>query len=86
VLPAVRRLITPDAWVVALIKPQFEAGAAQVGKGGVVRDPAVRQKAIADTVAGLEELGLRCEGTIDSPIAGAEGNREALALFGREAA
>ncbi|MCS6938762.1 MAG: TlyA family RNA methyltransferase, partial [Roseiflexus sp.] len=40
VLPAVQRLIRPDAWIVALIKPQFEAGPAQVGKGGVVRDPA----------------------------------------------
>jgi len=86
VAPALLPHLLPDGWFLPLIKPQFEAGRGQVGKGGVVRDPAVRQKAIADTVAGLEELGLRCEGTIDSPIAGAEGNREALALFGREAA
>lgn len=86
VAPALLPHLQPEGWFLPLIKPQFEAGRGQVGRGGVVRDPAVRQKAIADTVAGLEELGLRCEGIIDSPVAGAEGNREALALFGREAA
>src|SRR5690349_12427102 len=51
VLPAVRRLITPGAWVVALVKPQFEAGAAQVGRGGVVRDPAVHAAVLRAALA-----------------------------------
>ena len=59
VLPAVRRLITPDAWIVALIKPQFEAGAAQVGKGGVVRDPAVHAAVLRAALAAAARAGLR---------------------------
>jgi 23S rRNA (cytidine1920-2'-O)/16S rRNA (cytidine1409-2'-O)-methyltransferase len=77
VFPLVNRTI------VALIKPQFEAGRGQVGKGGIVRDEGVRRDAIQRTVSGLEDMALRCEGVIDSPVEGAEGNREALALFRR---
>jgi 23S rRNA (cytidine1920-2'-O)/16S rRNA (cytidine1409-2'-O)-methyltransferase len=75
--------LVQGGWFLPLVKPQFEAGRGQVGKGGIVRDEAVRQDAIERTVAGLEALGLRRERVMDSPIAGAEGNREALALLRR---
>jgi 23S rRNA (cytidine1920-2'-O)/16S rRNA (cytidine1409-2'-O)-methyltransferase len=82
VLPAVRRLITPDAWVVALIKPQFEAGAAQVGKGGVVRDPAVHAAVLRASLAAAAEGGLAPHGLARSPITGPAGNIEFLAWLG----
>jgi 23S rRNA (cytidine1920-2'-O)/16S rRNA (cytidine1409-2'-O)-methyltransferase len=79
VLPAALALCAPGAWAVALVKPQFEAGPAQVGKGGVVRDPAVHQ-AVCDMIrgwwAGLP--GWSVLGLTDSPITGPEGNREFL--------
>lgn len=77
VLPAALSLTRPDAALVALIKPQFEAGRDCVGKGGVVRDPAVHAAVcatIADWLAGLP--GWRVLGWIESPILGPEGNRE----------
>jgi 23S rRNA (cytidine1920-2'-O)/16S rRNA (cytidine1409-2'-O)-methyltransferase len=79
VLPAVRRLIAPDAWVVALVKPQFEAGAEQVGKGGVVRDPAVHRAVIEEVLAFAAKLGLTPRGLERSPITGPAGNVEFLA-------
>jgi 23S rRNA (cytidine1920-2'-O)/16S rRNA (cytidine1409-2'-O)-methyltransferase len=78
-LPAALMLAAPGARLIALIKPQFEAGREQVGKGGIVRDPAVRQKVcerIADWLA--VQPGWRVSGLVDSPIAGAEGNQEYL--------
>jgi 23S rRNA (cytidine1920-2'-O)/16S rRNA (cytidine1409-2'-O)-methyltransferase len=63
--------------IVALVKPQFEAGRAEA-KGGVVRDPAVHRRVIAETSARAAELGLGTRGVIDSPIQGPEGNREFL--------
>src|SRR6266511_1706069 len=82
VLPAVRRLIAPEAWVVALIKPQFEAGADQVGKGGVVRDPAV-QAAVLRAVLGFAAAGgMAPHGLVRSPITGPAGNVEFLAWLG----
>ena len=82
VLPAVRRLIAPDAWIVALIKPQFEAGAAQVGKGGVVRDPAVHAAVLRASLAAAAEGGLAPHGLARSPITGPAGNVEFLAWLG----
>jgi 23S rRNA (cytidine1920-2'-O)/16S rRNA (cytidine1409-2'-O)-methyltransferase len=82
VLPAVRRLIAPDAWVVALIKPQFEAGAAQVGKGGVVRDPAVHAAVLREALASAAAGGLAPHGLTRSPITGPAGNIEFLAWLG----
>jgi 23S rRNA (cytidine1920-2'-O)/16S rRNA (cytidine1409-2'-O)-methyltransferase len=79
VLPAALALCAPGAWAVALIKPQFEAGPALVGKGGVVRDPEVHAM-VCDRVAawwsGL--AGWRVLGVEPSPITGPEGNREFL--------
>src|SRR5215212_2677224 len=82
VLPAVRRLITPDAWIVALIKPQFEAGAAQVGKGGVVRDPSVHAAVLRTVLGAAAEAGLAAHGLARSPITGPAGNVEFLAWLG----
>jgi 23S rRNA (cytidine1920-2'-O)/16S rRNA (cytidine1409-2'-O)-methyltransferase len=61
------------------VKPQFEAGRKQVGKGGVVRDPVVREKAIEAVVVAARGLGLECLGRIPSPIPGPAGNIEELA-------
>jgi 23S rRNA (cytidine1920-2'-O)/16S rRNA (cytidine1409-2'-O)-methyltransferase len=79
VLPAALALAAPGAWAVALIKPQFEAGPARVGKGGVVRDPAVHEEVCATIRAWWEALpGWRVLGIEPSPITGPEGNREFL--------
>ncbi len=79
VLPAPLARCAPGAWAVALIKPQFEAGPGAVGKGGVVRDPAVHA-AVCDAVAGWWAAlpGWRVLGIEPSPILGPEGNREFL--------
>ena len=71
--------------VVALIKPQFEAGKAEVDKGrGVIRDVAVRERVVAEVRAFVEDRGLwDWEGFIESPIEGPSGNREYLARFER---
>ncbi|MGB9739302.1 MAG: TlyA family rRNA (cytidine-2'-O)-methyltransferase [Chloroflexus aggregans] len=81
VLPTVQRLITPEAWIVALIKPQFEAGPQLVGKGGVVRDPAVHAQVIRDVVAFAVTQQLNPAGLTRSPITGPAGNVEFLVLF-----
>ncbi|MCE7938647.1 MAG: TlyA family RNA methyltransferase [Chloroflexi bacterium CFX6] len=89
VLPAVQRLLAPDGQVVALVKPQFEAGRASVGRGGVVRDPDVHRAVVHDTVAMSTRAGWRVLGVTASPITGADGNREFLlwlAAPGTEAA
>lgn len=79
VLPAALALATPDAWLVALIKPQFEVGKGQVGKGGVVRDPALHE-AVCDDIARwlAEEQAWQVLGVVESPITGPKGNREFL--------
>lgn len=78
-LPAPLRLCTARAWAVALIKPQFEAGTAFVGRKGVVRDPAVHQAVCAKVTAWWEaQPGWRVRGITESPILGPEGNREFL--------
>lgn len=79
VLPASLALAGTGARLVALIKPQFEAGREHVGKGGIVRDSAVRENVIARIVAWLgAQPGWTVEGTCESPIAGADGNIEYL--------
>ncbi len=78
ILPVVPPLLRPGADVVALIKPQFEAGRAEVGKGGIIRDPAVHARVIEEIVAAADALGLVRFGLVDSPIAGMEGNLEFL--------
>jgi len=78
VLPAARGLLKPGGQLVMLVKPQFEVGPADVGKGGVVRDPEKRQEAIDRIEDGCRSLGLEVGGVVDSPILGPAGNREAL--------
>lgn len=79
VLPAVRALVTPEAWIIALIKPQFEAGVSQVGKGGVVRDPAVHRSVLHEILAFAAIQGLAPCGLERSPLTGPAGNVEFLA-------
>ena len=79
VLPAALSLARPGAWAVALIKPQFEVGRARVGKGGVVRDPALHDEVCATINEWWSGLpGWRVLGIEPSPITGPEGNREFL--------
>jgi 23S rRNA (cytidine1920-2'-O)/16S rRNA (cytidine1409-2'-O)-methyltransferase len=85
VLPATMRLLTPAAQIVALIKPQFEAGRRQVGKGGVVRDPAVHQAVIESVVAEAQSLSLHVAGLTLSPAPGPAGNIEFLVWLSRHA-
>ena len=78
-LPNPLALCTPDAWAIALIKPQFEAGPSQVGSKGVVRDPAVHAEVCARISAWWSGLaGWTVAGIVESPITGPEGNREFL--------
>lgn len=81
VVPAVVPHLEPGGGLLALVKPQFEAGRGQVGKGGILRDEAVRRRVVETTVEGLARLGLEPEGVFDSPVAGMGGNRESFALF-----
>lgn len=78
VLPAALGFAREGARLVALIKPQFEAGRDEVGKGGVVRDPDVHQRVCAEVADWLESCGWRVEGVTASPITGPEGNVEFL--------
>ena len=81
VLPAVVNCVrwsSKEFEAVVLVKPQFEAGREQVGKGGIVRDPDVQQAAVDKVARAVEELGGREIEAIDSPILGTEGNREFL--------
>jgi 23S rRNA (cytidine1920-2'-O)/16S rRNA (cytidine1409-2'-O)-methyltransferase len=78
ILPVLPPLLRPDADVVALVKPQFEAGRGEVGKGGIVRDPAVQARVVADVTAAAAALGFARSGVVESPITGMEGNREFL--------
>jgi 23S rRNA (cytidine1920-2'-O)/16S rRNA (cytidine1409-2'-O)-methyltransferase len=86
VVPALLPHLAEAGILLPLIKPQFEAGRELVGRGGVVRDAEVRRRVIAERVAELVALGLRCLGTVDSAVPGAGGNREAFAAFRRREA
>jgi 23S rRNA (cytidine1920-2'-O)/16S rRNA (cytidine1409-2'-O)-methyltransferase len=81
VVPALLPHLTTKAWLVCLVKPQFEAGRDQVGKGGIVRDESIRRKTIDETVHSLKGLGLELVGVVESPIRGQKGNLEELAVF-----
>lgn len=82
VLPPALELLTAESVAVALIKPQFELSREDVGKGGIVRDPALRWRAVEKIERFVREtLRAKWEGVIESPIPGAEGNREFLACL-----
>jgi 23S rRNA (cytidine1920-2'-O)/16S rRNA (cytidine1409-2'-O)-methyltransferase len=78
IFPVVPALLKPDADVVALVKPQFEAGRSDVGAGGIVRDPAVHDRVVSEIVEAADTVGLKRQHLTESPIEGAEGNREFL--------
>jgi 23S rRNA (cytidine1920-2'-O)/16S rRNA (cytidine1409-2'-O)-methyltransferase len=77
VAPAIPALLQPHGEMVILIKPQFEVGRDDVGKGGIVRDPALHKMACDKVRVAIEALGYRTD-LMDSPITGAEGNKEFL--------
>ena len=81
ILPVVPPLAVPSGVVIVLIKPQFEVGKGQVGKGGIVRDAETQARVVNEIVRFAERLGMQSRGSIESPILGAEGNREFLACF-----
>lgn len=78
VLPNTLRLLTDCADIVALIKPQFEVGKGQVGKGGIVRDPLLHEQVVARIYELAQELSCYIHGVVESPILGSKGNREFL--------
>jgi 23S rRNA (cytidine1920-2'-O)/16S rRNA (cytidine1409-2'-O)-methyltransferase len=85
VLPVVIRLAAPRCDVIALIKPQFEVGKGKVGKGGVVRDEALRRQAVAEVSDCASGLGFSVKGVVAAPITGPAGNQEYLVWLVRPA-
>lgn len=85
IFPALIPLLASDGFIVALIKPQFEAGREKVGKKGVVRDPAAHQEVTKRILQAARGMGLYCHGLTFSPVTGPEGNIEYLALFKKSA-
>ena len=84
VLPAIIPLLAPEAWIVALVKPQFEAGKAEADKGsGVITDPAVHTRVLEELQEWIQQhTPLKVKGLTDSPILGRDGNREFLLYLG----
>ena len=81
ILPAIAPLLKDRGRLIALIKPQFEVGKGEVGKGGIVTETAKHQQVIQQINHAAKEFGLEVCGLIESPISGAEGNREILAMY-----
>ncbi len=85
VLPKILEFLRPGGIILALVKPQFEVGKGQVGRGGVVRDPALQQAAIDKVAKAAQDLGLGLSPAFPSPLTGPKGNQEYfLQLFSRE--
>jgi 23S rRNA (cytidine1920-2'-O)/16S rRNA (cytidine1409-2'-O)-methyltransferase len=84
ILPVVPPLLRPGGRVIALVKPQFEAGRGEVGAGGIVRDAQVQARVVHDVLAAADRLGLRRAGLTGSPIEGMEGNKEFLVYWTRD--
>ena len=83
ILPALVEVVTEEADCIALIKPQFEVGKGEVGKGGIVADPTKHRRVLTEIVDYSAQIGLSVVDLIDSPILGAEGNREFLIHLSR---
>jgi len=81
ILPPIFSLLKPAGRLVVLIKPQFEVGRGEVGTGGIVREMEKHERVVAEVNAFAEGLGLDVGGLIESPILGAEGNKEFLVLY-----
>ncbi|HPQ68924.1 MAG TPA: TlyA family RNA methyltransferase [bacterium] len=84
ILPVVAKHLRAGASVVALVKPQFEAGREQVGKGGLVKDDAVIAACVDNVFGYAREAGLSARGQIPSPVTGAKGNREVFVLLHKD--
>jgi 23S rRNA (cytidine1920-2'-O)/16S rRNA (cytidine1409-2'-O)-methyltransferase len=80
-LPGIPAVLRPGGQCVVLVKPQFEVGRENVGKGGIVRDPKLQQEAIDKVAEAGRKAGLQFVGSQESPITGREGNREFFVLF-----
>ena len=78
ILPAVARVVSATAEVIALVKPQFEAGRSEVGKGGIIRDVTVHRRVLKEAASGAQSLGFAARDVMRSPITGAKGNIEYL--------
>jgi 23S rRNA (cytidine1920-2'-O)/16S rRNA (cytidine1409-2'-O)-methyltransferase len=83
IFPAAVPLLKNNGRIIALIKPQFEVGKGEVGKGGIVKDPSQHQRVIDEVNTFAQSLGLNVISVIASPITGADGNLEFLALYER---
>lgn len=83
VIPPVSNILTDESFIVALIKPQFEVGKGKVGKGGVVRDPALHREVVEGLSIFFERCDWKVNGTIPSPVLGPKGNREFLIYLTR---
>jgi 23S rRNA (cytidine1920-2'-O)/16S rRNA (cytidine1409-2'-O)-methyltransferase len=83
VLPAIVPLLTTCGSLITLIKPQFEVGRGEVGRGGIVTDPQSHTRVVEEVDAAAVALGLEVRGVIDSPLRGADGNAEFLAFYQR---
>ena len=81
ILPALLPLLSENGKIIILIKPQFEVGKGEVGKGGIVRDAEKHERVVSEVNEFAEKIGLKVSGLIDSPILGAEGNKEFLVLY-----
>jgi 23S rRNA (cytidine1920-2'-O)/16S rRNA (cytidine1409-2'-O)-methyltransferase len=84
ILHALVPLLKEGGRIVVLVKPQFEVGRGEVGKGGIVRDPAQHARVVEEVGAVALALGLTLRGVTESPVTGADGNREFLVLYGRD--
>ena len=83
IIPVLPPLLMPEGKIIILIKPQFEVGKGEVGKGGIVRETEKHDRVVAEVNEFAAGLGLQAKGIIESPILGAEGNKEFLALYER---
>ena len=86
IIPVLPALLQDEGRVIILIKPQFEVGKGEVGKGGIVREPEKHERIVNEVNTSAMEHGFTPVGVIDSPITGAEGNKEFLGLYERRAA
>ena len=81
IIPALVPLLAEDGRMIVLIKPQFEVGRAEVGKGGIVRDAEKHERVVGEVNQFAGSVGLLVRGVIESPILGADGNKEFLAMY-----
>ena len=82
-MEAVKALLKDNGLLMVLIKPQFEAEKHEIGRGGIIKDSTVHTRVVEKVISGIEGHGFKNEGIIDSPILGAQGNKEFIGLFKR---